>query len=258
MALDNFSIFYYGHEITVSNNIINFDEGGGELAATLEVGFYSLTDFAIEVQRALNDAGALTYTVSVNRTTRLITISAGSNFSLLFDTGTQAAVAPFTLLGFDEDDFTGASTYTGTLPSGSQYVPQFRLQNYSSSDDNISLIDAVVNKSANGRVQVVRFGTERFFEMAMKYLTNTAMDGQVILNNPNGLADARDFFEYAVNKAPMEFMPSISARSTFYKVLLESTPESRDGVAYKLKEMVNQNIPGLYETGNLKFRLLED
>jgi hypothetical protein len=257
VALDSFSIFYYGHEVTAENNRISFDEGGGELIATLTLGFYSLTDYAIEVQAALNDAGALTYTCAASRTSRLITISADGNFDLLFDTGSTSTVSANEMLGFDADDFTGDDTYTGTLPSGSQYRPQFILQDYLSADDNNRLVDAVVNKAANGRVQVIRFGSERFIEMNIKFITDLDMDGKVILNNPDGVDAARDFMNYVIKKSPIEFMEDISTRSTFYKVLLESTPEEKNGTAYKLKEMVSKNLPGLFETGKIQFRVLE-
>lgn len=258
MALDSFSVFYYGHEITVINNFINFDEGSGELSAELAVGFYSLTEFTDEVESALNDVGTLTYTVSANRNTRLITISATGSFDLLFSTGSQAATSTYELLGFTASDFTSASSYVGSASSGLIYKPQFKLQSYVDADDNLNFVDSSVNQSANGRVQVIRYGTERFYEMNFKYLTNLLMDGKVILNNPTGIEDIRSFMDYIVNKSPIEFMPDVGDRSTFYTVLLESTSDSKNGTGYKLREMVNENVPNIYETGVMKFRLLED
>ena len=65
------SKFYYGHTIDIDNNLLDFKEGAGaELTATLSVGEYSLTNFVTELIRALNDAGSLTYSGSLNRTTK--------------------------------------------------------------------------------------------------------------------------------------------------------------------------------------------
>lgn len=257
MALDNFSIFYYGHEVTVSNNKIDFNEGASDLIATINVGFYSLTEYLAAVESALNDAGTLIYTVSVNRTSRLVTIEATGTFSLLFSTGASATVSARDLLGFGSVDVSAAATYTASLKCGDEYRPQFILQDYVDANDNLNLFDSVVNKSANGRVQVISFGNERKFEMSFKFITDLAMDNSVILNNPSGVQDARDFFEYIVRKVPIEFMPNVNDRATYYKVILESTAESKIGTAYKLKELVGKNIPGVYESGKLEFRLID-
>jgi hypothetical protein len=257
VALGTFSVFYYGHEVTVENNMIPFDEGAGELTAELDVGFYSLTEYAAEVASAMNDVGDNTYSVSVNRVTRILTVSADANFDLLFLSGAAASVSARELMGFEAADFTGDDSYTATIQSGEEYRPQFLLQDYVSKDDNLTLVDAVVNKAANGRVQVIRFGDERFFKMNIKYITDHAMDGVVIKNNPTGVDDARAFMDSIVKKATFEFMPNKSSTSTFYKVLLESTPLDKNGTAYELKELVNQDLPGIYETGLLKLRLME-
>lgn len=254
MALGTNSIFYYGHEVTLDNYSINFNEGAGELQATLVTGFYSLQEFVTEVQRALNDAGTLTYTVTVDRDTRIITIEATANFSLLFSSGTQASISVHELLGFAQSDFSGTDTYTGTLVSGLEYRTQFWPQDYVIADNNVKLIDAVVNKSADGRVQIIRFGSESIFEMNLKFITNLPMDGHVILNNSSGVEDARAFLTYIINKVNIEFMPDVDDRATYYTVLLESTTEDKKGTGFKLKEMTGSNVPNVYETGLLKFR----
>src|SRR6185503_364885 len=99
-----------------------------------------------------DDVGALTYTVTANRSSRTITIATTSTFSLLVSSGTHTGTAPWSLMGFTGSDRTGASTYTGNAASGSEYRPQFLLQNYISSDDWQQAADASVNKTASGRV----------------------------------------------------------------------------------------------------------
>ena len=47
-------------------------------------------------------------------------------------------------------------------------------------------------------------------------------------------------------------MPNIAARSTYYKLLLDSTKVSRDGTQYKIDNM--DGAKNYYETGALVFR----
>jgi hypothetical protein len=255
MAIDTFSTFYYGQSVTKDTWSINFKEGGGsELEAQVAIGAYTLTDFLVAVKTALDSEGALTYTVSVDRNTRLITISTSSTFSLLVSTGSQNGTSLWSLLGFSGSDRTGASTYTGNLPCGSEYKNQFKLQDFTSSDDFQEKVDPTVLESASGNVEVVNFGTRKLFEMSFKYISNLAGDGSVFRNNPNGLSDARSFFQYITQKKPFEFMQDDSQRSNYKKVILESTPSSSNGTAYKLVELVGQNLPGYYEITNVKMR----
>ena len=94
--LDKLSKWYYGHYVDTSNNILSFNDGT-DRTATLNVGDFSLTEFIVEVQRALNAASSLTFTVSVDRSTRLVTIAAWSTFELQTTSG--SALSPYSLLG---------------------------------------------------------------------------------------------------------------------------------------------------------------
>lgn len=256
MSITTFSSFYYGHTITPSNNKINFSEGGPELTATVAIGSYSLTDFVTAVETALNSAGGLTYTVSVNRTTRFITIAAGSNFSLLASTGSQVAVGTWELLGFASTDLSAANTYTGGLASGSAYEPQFKLQDFIDKSDWQAASSATVNKSASGRVEVVKFGDEMFYQANITYVTNIAQPDSLVIKNGSGLTALRLFMQDIVNKRPFEFIPDSATPTTYTEVILESAPSFSDGTGYKLKELYDRGLPGYYETGTLVFRVV--
>jgi hypothetical protein len=91
MTIETRSKFYYGHTVNEANLYINFDDGSGEVTAQLRAGSYSLTDYVTEVARAMNEVGGQEYTVTVDRSTRLITISASANFSILFLSGTNSS-----------------------------------------------------------------------------------------------------------------------------------------------------------------------
>lgn len=257
--INTFSIFYFGHEITSENLNLPFSENGvDEINATLNVGTYTLNEFAGEIQSALDNASVTrTFTVTLNRTTRKITISADGTFDLLIGTGTTFGSACFDLMGFTGSvDLTGLTTYTGDSGSGSVYEPQFKLQSYVSKDDFQESAQASVNQSASGAIEVIRFGINKYYEMEIKFITNNLMDGKVIKNNPSGLQDARLFLQDITKRNRFEFMPDIDDRNTFDKVILESIPGNRTATGYKLRELFNQNLPDIYETGIIKLRVL--
>lgn len=248
------SAFYYDFQVTESNKYICFNEGAGELIGTLRVGKYTLTSGVNEVIRAMNEAGALTYTGSMNRSTRIVTISAGSNFSLLTTSGTNS-LSIFSTIGFSGADKSGASTYSGTSAIGVSYRPQYRLQSFVDFDDNQQAVDSTVNISANGQVELVRFGVVKMMECNIDFITDIDQGyGNYIRTEITGVAKARSFMEYLVNKGPLEFVPDISAPGDFINCILESTPESKDGVNFKLKEKFSSGLIGYYSTGLLTFR----
>jgi hypothetical protein len=164
-SISTLSTFYYGHDVTSDNYSIPFDEGGSELFATLNIGNYSLTEYAEEIERALNVAGALTYTVTVNRTSRKITIAATGVFTLRCNTGSTNAVGAWSMMGFATiADKTGLNTYLADNASGSEYRCQGLLDDYTMPEDNELKESAVVNESASGVIQIVHFGDGKRME----------------------------------------------------------------------------------------------
>lgn len=255
--INTFSVFYFGINVTSANQFINFNEGSGELTATLTTGRYSHTDFATEIQDQMNAVGTLAYTVTFNRTDRTITISAPSNFDLLISSGSQSGSSTFGLAGFTGADLTGASTYTGNTGAGSEYLPQYLLQDYLDERDNKSFIRPSVNETSSGRVETIQFGSIRMFEMNITFISDFDFGhGGPIETNLSGVANANSFMEDIIEKGNFEFMPDRQTRSTFHKVLLDSTPESSDGIAYRLRELVGQNLQGIYQTGLLRMRIV--
>jgi hypothetical protein len=257
MSLSTLSKFYYGHTVGATNYAIDFDEGGAELQASIAYGDYTITEYLTAVKTALDSAGALTYTVTLNRTTRIITISSTSNFTLRANTGTRATVAAWAMLGYTTvSNKTGASTYAAQNASGSEYIPQALLQEHVPSENWLEKNDAVVNESASGIVQVVYFGDVRFIQFNIMYATNLTVrtiQGS-IENQSGGLTNLRTFMDYITTKSKFEFIPDRDTPATFYKVLLDKTDESKNGISYKLKEL--KNGPNYFETGKLILRVV--
>lgn len=252
------SKFTYGHTVDSSNQYIPFKEGtGAEIIASVDTGDYSLGEFVVAIQDALNNVGDLTYTVTIDRTSNNITVAATGTFKLLTHSGSVTATA-FDLMGFEfpSADLTGSTSYSGNHASGSEYYPQFLLQSYVSPDDFVESVEASINQSADGRVEIVRFGINQKIEMDINFITNLPMDGVTFRNDPNGLQNARAFLNYITQKKKFEFFPDKDATSTYYKVILESSPGYNNGTGFKLKERFPDGLPDFYDTGVLQLRVV--
>jgi len=257
MSISTFSVFYTNIEVDSTNNYINFNEGGGEISATVDAGTYTLTEILTAIKTAMDAVGGQEYTVTLNRATRKITISATSNFDLLISTGSQSGISIWSDIGFTSGaDLTSTNSYEGSQGGASEYQPQFILQDYVESQNYKEKISPTINESASGRIEVVSFGTRSFFEMSFKFITDKVMDGKLIKNNSSGVSDFRAFMDVAIQKGNLEFMPDINDRGTFYKVLLETVPGNNKGTGYKLNELLGRSLPGFYELNKVKFRVV--
>lgn len=259
MSLKTHSKFYFGYEVSGDACNIDFKEGAGaQLTAVLKIGSYTLTDFVSELSRALNAIGTQTYTVSVDRTTRFITISAASAFTLLIASGTHLGTTAYGVAGFTGADTGSGTSHTGGA-AGSSYSTQFILQSHIDPADFQDVTYGTVNKSASGKVEVMSYGTESFMQGDFRYINNFDHGSSApIRYNPTGIENLRTFMQYLVTKAPVEFMADETNPGSFISLLLESTPDDQNGLKYKLKEMYSQNLPGYFETGPLVFRVLNE
>ncbi len=149
-AIQTLSQFYYGQTTSPTNKYIDFQESGAILTAILPIGGLTLTQYAAAVATALTAYGTQTYTVSADRTTRKLTISASSNFKLLISSGPNVGQSAFGLMGFSGSDVTGANTYTGAAGCGSVYKNQIPFNKY------ISLLDYNLIETPSVNVSAVR------------------------------------------------------------------------------------------------------
>lgn len=253
MSIKSYSGFIYGHDVSDLNQYINFSEDGiNELGAQVKVGSYTLEGFVNAVSIALNDIGQLDYTVTVDRSTRKITISATSTFNLLVTTGTQSAISAFNLIGFTTNR-SGASSYEADIASGLFYEPQYKLQRYVDFEDIVKTAQSSVNTSASGVVEVVSFGQNKFMECNITYATDIVGQGS-IKNNASGVAALRAFMTYIIQKKPIEFVVDIETTSVFVPCILESTRDSSDGTSFQLYELYSRGLANYFETQTLRFR----
>jgi len=259
MAITTRSVFYYGATITTDNFNLAFNEGASELNAELNVGEYTIESLMVEVERALNDTGSLEYTVSFDRSRRLVNISAPSTFAMLVSTGATAGSSVFSLLGFTGIDQTGASSYTSDSNCGSEYLPQFLFQGYLATIDNKASIEGKVSESGSGITQVASFGTKQLMKCNVTYITDIDQgNGNAIETNASGVADARAFLNNIIGKTKIEFMEDRDARSTYESFILESTKANKDGLGFELYELYAKKRPYYYETKQLTFKKITE
>lgn len=259
--INTYSKFYYGFEIDSSNKWIDIDEGSGEVSTAIPVGFYSPTDLCAAIQTALRDSPSLSnlYTVTFNRTTRIISMTIDSAVDILSGTGTNAAEGIYETIGFALTDYSAVTGVTASSATCSVYSPQFKLQDYVSPDDHQKLRLKTKNESASGLVSVQSFGTDRFISFDIKFATNIKQPSNgPIISNLTGVNDLRTFMQFITNKGTFEFIPDVSDVATYYRVILESTAEDSDGTGYKLNEQYGRGLVGYFETGTMKLRILED
>lgn len=254
--IDTKSVFNFGHIVTGSNNEFCFSEGAGQLIAIVQPDGYSLAEFAVALQLAMRDVGALDYVVTVNRTNNqnTLTISAPSNFSLLVSTGVTLADG-WSLAGFTGSDRTSAATYTGNQKSGLQYYPQFLIQSYVDKNHMQESYDYTLNRSASGKEELIRFGVDKFIEAELRFITNLPMDGIVIESRSNGVELAVQFLEYITQKQRFEFVPNRAAPATFDKVILSSLPGFSDGTGFRLRELIDLSLRDIYDIGLMRMRV---
>lgn len=253
MGIKTRPIFYYISAITKDNKNLDFDEGSGELNASVTIGAKSVEQLMLAVQKAMNAKGNQEYTVSFDRDLRFVTISAASNFDLLATTGTSG-FSILSTLGFLTDK-TGSNSYTSDLPIANTYTPQFLLQDWVAPENNKEGIEPSVQESANGELEVLTFGDRSFFEFNIRFINEFQhAPNSVIETDTNAIQNARNFLDFCTSRSPLELMRDRSDRNSFETIRLERTRSDRSGVGFDLREM--RGLQDWFETGTLVFRKL--
>jgi hypothetical protein len=250
MALKQRSLFLYGYEVNSTNYAIDFRTTSMETIrqASLTYGFYSLTGLLTEIARAMNAVDSThTFAATADRTisggtqNRITIPTTSAYFELDFASGPRTSVNAASLLGFTATDKTGATTYTGSLTSGTAFSPSLVGYNYLSPDFYHKVFGSL-NISASGQKESIVFQIQKFFQVQFKYEPEADV-----------IASWKPLVDWMIQQKPLEFTPDITAPSTFYECTLESAPEDGKGLGWKFVEML-PNFPFQYDTGLLKFR----
>lgn len=258
MSITTYSKFYYGIEITEDNCKMDFDEGGGELTATLDYGTYTPEEIADQVALQLNAAGALTYTCTFNRTTRILTITPSASMEMLFNSGSNAVDSAYSTLGFSTVADDTDTVFVAASACCSVYSPQFVLQSYVPYENFIEQQSATVNETVTGRQELITFGDTYMTRFNINFITDIAQpSGGPIVNNASGVSDALAFLRYINKKNKIEFMPDKDVASSYINLVLDANVASKTGTTMRLKELYDKGLSGYYETELLTFRKVD-
>lgn len=260
MALKDYSAFIYGYEVRASNQYINFSENGIDQIATLvQIGSYTMTSMADAIATALNSAGAYEYEVTLDRQSRKYTISTvgNENFDLLIFSGNNKSISIFNLIGFTGADLLGANNYESNTESGSIYITQTPLKDFSDFSKNKEKAEASINSTPSGLTEVIAYSTIERLKLDLPLITNY-IPQRFIRETVTGVEEAEAFMDYAINKKPIEFCYSYKDLNNYVPCILDKTKESSNGVGYELKEKTRQALPFYYELTGLVFRKIED
>lgn len=259
MALKTKSSFFYGFQITENNRYLDFSEGLTIYSVSIPVGSYTFTSVLVSLVNAMNAVSANNYVASYDRNYSSLSISGSTVFSVLGTSGVRSSQSILSTLGMSTADQIGLTSLNSVSQAGRVYNPQFTLQDHIAPENNKKSLTATVSKSASGdKVSVQSFGEERFLECNIKYITEISQgECAKLSDDPNALANVRSFMDHCISKQYVEFMPDIDNKDSFDTFILESTPESQDGTAYRLKELYGQGLPFYFETGVLRFKKVE-
>lgn len=244
------STFFYGYTITEETKKFFFNEGSGVIEFDIPPKSYSLSNLVNTIQNLMNTTGDNIYSVTVNRSTRIFTITGDAVFSLL---PSQSATNAFSVIGFTSDK-TGLLTYDSDVITGNEYRPQFPLEDYIPFEDNVKQIKGAVSEAPSGITQSTSFGFQKFMECSFRFIGDITQKGLPIEYNPNGRQDARDFLDYCITKGEIEFMYDRDDLDTFHVCVFERVSGDSKGLGYKLKPI--RKSTKYFELKNLVFREL--
>lgn len=251
MALSNQSTFLYNFTVTSTNQYMSFATSSGEIppssrTAVLNVGFYSLSSLLVEVARAITAADPLhIYSVTADRTiangtqNRITIATNNTYFGIYFATGNPSN--PATLLGFNNSDYTGLTSYTGSTTSGTILVPNMNGYNYTP-PGYMQKNFGTINVSASGIKESIVFSLQQFSQIQFKYIPQATATNQW---NP--------FIIWMIQQREFDFTPDYTDPTTVYEVTLE---DPNQGMMLNLTEHISEGLPGFWYTPLLKFRLV--
>jgi hypothetical protein len=251
VALSAKSLFVYGLKVTTLNQNLDFQNVslGPILTAVVPLGFYSPNGLAQVIATALQSVDSVnTYNVSVIRnimggTQNRIQISTNGTFlSLLLGSGPHLTTSLATLIGFNESDYIGATSYIGSQTIGNSFLPAYLGYTYLDTQ-NMSKVFGSVNVSASGLKEAVTYNIQQFIQVEYKYELKS--DLQIWVN----------FFTWSQSQKPFDFTPEITSPSNYFTCTLEKTTYDAQGLGWQMAEMLPDGLPNHYRTGLLTFRV---
>lgn len=240
----------YGLQITTLNQFLDFQAVSGmTLTATIPLGFYSGNGLAQAIVTAMQSVDVVNgYTASIaynyiGGTQNRFTIGTDGTFlTLLFGTGPNVTVSVGSLLGYNQADYMGKTTYTSASSSGTNLITEYVAYNYLD-DMSLGKVFGAVNISASGLKESVVFNIQQFIQL------------QFMHEPAAKLPQWQAFFFWAIQQRPFDFIPQISNPTKNYQVTLDKTDYDGQGLGFMMQEEI-PDFPNLYGTGAMVYRII--
>jgi hypothetical protein len=244
------SAFIYGYTVGDNQKTFYFNEGAGVQSFDVDAKGWALDDLRLEIQNRLNDNGNLSYSVTVNRTTRIFTISADAAFDLLPSESSTGSL--FEVIGITSDK-TGLLTYDSDVETGRVYLPQFPLEKYTEFINDIRPIAGAKSEAPSGATRGINFGLLKHMSCDFMFIADIEhRKDSPIESNPTGLQDARDFMDYCISFGGLEFFEDRTLLNSFQKCIQISNGKDKNGQGYKLDRV--GKLYTYFQIKNLTFR----
>jgi hypothetical protein len=128
--LEKFFMTNSWYNVNSNNNMVYFNDTGGDHKVAITPGFYTPAQLATQIASQMTSAGSQTYTGAQNPNTNTLTLSAPGNFKVLFGTGGSFATIAnsiASLLGFQAADTTNNTSVTGSYPMNVNPYPYLNI-----------------------------------------------------------------------------------------------------------------------------------
>lgn len=141
-------------EITLGvNDKLDFNEGSGELTATITAGTYIPTALATEIETQLNAVGSLLWTCTYDSDDEEFTISVESSSSILWNSGTNSSTTIGKAIGFDVmSDDSSATSFTSDYPYEIDYTDELATITATNFDEGSMVILKKSSSSASNTI----------------------------------------------------------------------------------------------------------
>lgn len=252
--------------IDTSNNKFDFKKtaGGSLLTATLTSGVYTPAQLATHVASVVTTAASgPTITGSYSAITRLFTfVSDGAGatvFQPFFATGTNQGQSVHKVMGYDDTDYSGALTYTGTYVLGgiARLIEPMRV--YKANEGSIYGIDnesfqrnyplIMIEEGQPDRFTIIREASDG--TLTVRFNRYPAEKTRVELEHIPVPRDLKDNAG-SISPVPRKHVEVLKNAATAYLMMLKSDDRMQNYVALtqgKLASMISQYRGSLVRSG---------
>lgn len=212
----------YGWLVTTSNQIIPFDRGGN-LTATMRLGYYTAGQIATEAARAMNAADSgQSYTCVFDFSTRKFTFDNGAT-AFALEWSRNASTNAAGLFGFDDADTASSAaghTSTDTVGVTNSYFAAAGVKSWAPSDPAVT--NSPITAQADGssalllgrKARTLQQETDGTLRESIYFGTDKVFSIEYRMLSASEQSNFDALLEWIEKGAPVDFRPDDTAAST--------------------------------------------